>query len=369
MDHESVLKAPKDVLPMGFVASETSTCRELETAAMHCDSTGQVLVVNSEKGREVAVQLRRQFPDLRLRVDIAPWRRAWATAGAPHEGGEDIFGLSGWCELRFPVSAGIEAYTPSRHLRAADVETRQALLAETAEVPENIITRIAIEADVLDAKNRTKFFEDLDRTPRRRFAFVFTAKRDPLAKFQRLHGLRMLLARFPGVEIDHIDPLVAGDALAHGASWVGIGASSARRMPTRPGDKGGPPAAGFLPGLFHEDFLELRSPAVYADWFANAPSPRCEQCGRRLDMFDATDSDKARIVAHNIHQMTDHIGRLAAQTAADRPRWLRDRRLDAHARHMQLNPVEGLELNKNLHRFLELDDPDLRSMTPLGIWK
>jgi hypothetical protein len=58
-----------------------------------------------------------------------------------------------------------------------------------------------------------------------------------------------------------------------------------------------------------------------------------------------------------------------AQPAVDRLPWLRDVRLDAHARHMALNPQGDMVLHRSLHKFLELDDPLMREMTRAGVWK
>lgn len=354
---------------MGFVASETSRSHELEIAAAYCARTGQLLVVNSDKAQTVCQELQGQLPGLRVRADVGAWRRSVATRNSPLENVDTLFGLAGWCEGTFPANTGIEAYTPSRFLYANDREALRTLLKQTEDLPPNIITRIAIEAQVLEANRRQDLYDELAQTTPRRFAFVFAAKRDPLAKYQRLDGLRRLLAEYPGSEVDHVDPLVAADALAHGAGWVGVGVSSSRRMPTRPGDKGGPLAVGYLPGLFLEGLLELRSPRVYADWYANARSPYCRTCARPLDIFGPTEADMAAIATHNVHQAADHIADLCARPQAERQAWLRDKRLEAHARHMALNPIGAMELNRNLHRFLELDDPALRSMTRTGAWQ
>lgn len=356
-------------LTHGLRRIRNKPCNELEIAAAHCERTGQLLVVGSDKAQAVCQELQGQRPGLRLRADVGAWRRSVATSDSPLENVETLFGLPGWCEDTFPASAGIEAYTPSRFLLADDREALRALLKQTEDLPPNIITRIAIEAQILEANRRQDFHNDLAQTRRRRFAFVFAAKRDPLAKYQRLDGLRRLLAECPESEIDHVDPLVAADALAHGAVWVGVGVSSSRRMPTRPGDKGGPLAVGYLPGLFLEELLELRSPRVYADWYANARSPYCRTCARPLDVFEPTAADMAAIATHNVHQAADHIADLCVRPYADRQAWLRDKRLEAHARHMALNPLGAMELNRNLHRFLELDDPALRSMTRAGAWQ
>lgn len=359
-----------DALPTGFVASEKSLCNELELSADHCAATGQVLVVSDDQALSLAADLARRKPGLKVRADTGAWRHFDATENEPLADVDNLFGIDGWYEQHFPLGGPVIGYTPSKFLRAGDRAALCALLAMTASAPANIVTRIAIEAAVLEAKFRHDFFDDLAPHQGRRFSFVFADKKDPLAEYQRLDGLRRLLALHPGSEVDHVDPLVAADALANGASFAGVGASSARRMPRRPGDPGGGRnAAGYLPGLFNIDLLELRSPMIYADWYANSRSPYCNTCGRALDLFEPTVADKSVIIGHNLHQATDHIADLMAQPARDRLAWLRDVRLDAHARHMALNPQGDMVLHRSLHKFLELDDPLMREMTRAGAWK
>jgi hypothetical protein len=126
---------------------------------------------------------------------------------------------------------------------------------------------------------------------------------------------------------------------------------------------------GYLPGLFLEELLELRSPMIYADWYANSRSPYCATCARPLDVFGPTSTDKAVIIGHNLHQTTTHIASLVAQAPEARAAWLREVRLEAHARHMRLNLLGDMVLNRGLHKFLELDDPQMRSMSRAGAWK
>ncbi len=359
-----------DVPPVGFVASETSLCNELEVSAEHCNRTGQTLVISDDRALPLALDLVRRMPRLRVRADPGAWRHGDATADKPLADVDNLFGIAGWCEQNFPVSGPVDGYTPSKFLRASDRPARQALLEQTADMPPNITTRIAIEAAVLEAARRDDFLDDLSAHQGRKFSFVFADKKDPIAEYQRIEGLRQVLSEHPGSEVDHVDPLMAADALASGASWAGVGASSARRMPRRPGDKGGGPnSAGYLPGLFLEELLELRSPMIYADWYANSRSPRCATCARPLDVFDTTPADKAVIIGHNLHQTTAHIASLVAHAPEARAAYLREVRLEAHANHMQLNPLGDMVLNRGLHKFLELDDPQMRSMSRAGAWK
>jgi hypothetical protein len=369
MDDENMAQATVDPLPVGFVASELSLCNELEASAAHCNRTGQILVVSDNRALPLALDLVRRMPGLRARADQGAWRHDIATADEPLAEVDNLFGIEGWYEQNFPVGGPVDGYTPSKFLRATDRSARQELLAQTAALPSNIVTRIAIEATVLEAARREPFLDDLAAHQGRKFSFIFADKKDPIAEYQRIEGLREVLAEHPGSEVDHVDPLIAADAIACGASWAGVGASSARRMPRRPGDKGGPNSAGFLPGLFLEELLELRSPMIYADWYGNARAPFCRTCARPLDIFENTPADKAAIIEHNLHETSAHIAGLVAQAPEDRVSYLRELRLEAHARHMQLNPQGDMVLNRGLHKFLELDDPNMRSMSRSGAWK
>ena len=367
MDDKVVSPVGNDAHPLGFVASETSLCLELETSVAHCLRTGQVLVIHSAKALDLARDLGRQHPRLQIVVDTRTWRRESATKAEPLADVDNLLGLDGWCSLKVPVDSGLLAFAPTKFVGAEDRAARRAVLAATTDLPPNIKTLIATDAAVLDAKLRGRFFEDLENTPERPFTFIFAAKSNPLTRYQRLKGLRLLLQRHPGSGIAFIDPLVAGDAVAAGAGWVGMGASSSRRLPIRPEDiRKGRNSAGFLPGLFHLDLFELRSPQIYADWYANSPSPFCGKCARALDLFEPELSDKAAIVAHNLHQATDHVNELLAQPVENRPSWLNEQRLAALDRHMELNPALGdTVLNDTLRHLLELRRP--RPAQPLQV--
>ena len=260
MDDKYVSPVGRDVHPLGFVASETSLCDELETSVAHCLRTGQMLVVHSSKAVELARDLSDQHPELKVMADTGAWRREPASGSGPLADVDTLFGLDGWCSLNFPVDSGLSAYAPARFVPAEDRAGRQELLAATRDLPPNIQTLVPTDAAVLDAKRRDAFFDDLEGTAERPFTFVFADRANPMGRYQRLVGMRQLLKRHPGSGIVQVDPLVAADALAHGAGWVAVGASSSRRLPGRPSDpSGGRMAAGFLPGLF---LLELLSFAV-----------------------------------------------------------------------------------------------------------
>jgi hypothetical protein len=168
-----------------------------------------------------------------------------------------------------------------------------------------------------------------------------------------------------------VDALVGTDCVAHGAGLAAVGSSSARRWPDRPGDKGGGVnAAGYLPGLFLVDLLEFRSPMIYADWYANAPSPSCRRCDRALDLFEPTDSDKEAIITHNLHEISDLAADLLARDPAERPGWLNRLRVESFEAHRRLNGM-GAEVaaDKTLLHLCSMDDPQMRTALKSGHWQ
>ncbi len=260
---------------------------------------------------------------------------------------------------------------PTGFVRLGDGASLAAVLNETAYASHPaLVTFVATDAETLSTRHLPGFLDVLHQTPRRQLAFVFADKAKPLASYQRLKGLRTLLSRFPGSYILGLDVPAGTDAMAHGAGWVGIGASSSRRWPCRPGDSGGgPPAAGYLPGFFLREVLEMRSPAIYTDWYANSRSPICRTCGRPLESYRPTPPDKALIITHNMHAIHDFALELTAEAIADQPAWLNRERVKALMRHTQLTSTGALvEADLTLRRLCELDDPQMRETTRTGAW-
>jgi len=358
---------------LGVVASETSTCNELAVATEHCTTTNTALMVSSTDAvREVASIRAAGCPA--VVVDTRHWHAATATEAAPTElhDGLPLYDLDEWATAALDASHATAILTPSRFVPLGQRQVLQAVLAATAEatVP-NLVTLVATDAAALDSRHLADFLDDLANTPARQLAFIFADKRTPLASYDRLRGLRTLLQRFPGSWIIGVDILTATDAIAHGAGWVAVGASSARRWPRRPGDTGGQPLAkGFLPGLFLRPVLDTRSPDVYADWYANSPSPFCDQCNRPLDLFEATDFDKPNIIRHNLHAARDLAAEITAQPADQRPGWLNQQRVEAFLRHASLSSQAApVEADRTLRALCELDDPEMRETSPAGRWK
>jgi hypothetical protein len=358
--------------PTGFVASEKSLCDELGVAARHCAATRSVLVVSSGDAIEQGASLRAAVPSLDMIVDTRHWASHIASPDYPTETSSILFDLDEWADWTLQRSGAQRVLTPTGFVHLDDGASLAAILAETAHASHpGLLTLVATDADALTPRYLPDFLEALGHTPRQNLAFVFAQKGKPLAKYSRLRGLRTLLSRFPGSYILGVDVLAGTDAVAHGAGWVGIGASSSRRWPHMPGDKeGGPLAAGYLPGTFLRELLEMRSPAIYSDWYANSRSPTCRTCNRPLDSYRPTPSDKALIIAHNMHDIRDFTLELTAQPAADQAAWLNEERISALLRHTQLTSTGALvDADPTLRWLCEMDDPQMRETTRQGAWR
>lgn len=360
---------------LGFVAAETSTCDELARAAEFCAESGSTLVVSSRDAPAQVSALRKSSPKLSLIADGRAWHTRYATEDEPTllDVGLPLFTLKEWTKSELRRSGATAVLTPTYLVKAGDRAALQSVLRATTGAADiaGLVTLVAIDAQALTTKNVDAFIEDLSGTPDRQLAFLFADKSTPMAKYDRVKGMRKVLKAFPGSWILGVDALVATDALAHGAGWAAVGASSSRRWPRRPGDVGGAPLAeGFLPGTFLRPLLAFRSPAIYADWYANSISPRCDTCDRNLDLFDSTPADKSLIIAHNLHSIADFVGELLDQPADQRARWLDQERVGAFLRHAQINSVaKKVEADMTLRALCELDDPHLRETVPAGRWK
>jgi hypothetical protein len=357
---------------LGFVAAENSLCEELAVAARHCAATGSPLLVSSADAVSQIKTLRGQRPNLKFVADTRYWAGHVATPAEPAETSRMLFDLDVWTDSVLSDSHADRVLAPTGFIRLGDTPSLHAALTETtAAAHTGLITFIATDADALTPRHLPDFLDTLSRGAPRHLAFLFAHKAKPLATYPRLNGLRKLLARFPGSDIYGVDVPAGTDAIAHGAGLVAIGASSGRRWPRRPGDTGGSPqAANFLPGTFLRELLEMRSPAVYADWYANSRSPQCQPCGRALDSYQPTPSDKESIIRHNMHAIHDVVVELTAVPAVDQAAWLNDQRVQALMRHTQLtSPGAIVDADLTLRRLCELDDPQMRETTRAGAWR
>jgi hypothetical protein len=366
---------PSDAKAAGFAAAETSTCGELTVAADHCAASGAVLLVSSKAAVSQISGISKVSPGITTIADPRIWHGKYATEAAPTllEDGLALHTLEEWAKSVLASSKATVVVTPTFFIKLGDRPALQAALeaTSTAGAVSGLITFIAIDARVLTGPYVAGFLDDMSATPARRFAFLFADKREPLAKLDRLKGLRKVLQKFPGSWIVGVDALVATDALAHGAGWVAVGASSSRRWPQRPGDAGGGrQAEGFLPGTFLRSLLEFRSPGIYADWYANSRSPRCDRCRRDLDSFEPTAQDKAQIIAHNLHAISDFADDVIARPEQERAMWLNQQRVDALLRHTELTPTaRQVDADRTLRYLCEMDDPSRRKTTAVGRWR
>ena len=232
---------------IGFVAAPTSSSGELQAAAKHCAATRGTLLVSSADAVKTARDIRRTS-DVSIILDVFGWRSAWASPDMPtalHEG----FGLAvqtpgEWAQGVLRMSGANAVLVPAYMVKAGDQASLSSLLETTATcaTPE-LIDFVPTEAQALSRRHIAAFVDVLKRYPGRQRAFLFADRQEPLAKFDRIEGLRRLLAAFPDSLIVGVDALVGIDALAHGASWVGVGASSSPRRPKSPRDTGGGPLA------------------------------------------------------------------------------------------------------------------------------
>jgi hypothetical protein len=358
---------------MGFVASEKSWCDELNVAASHCAATGLALTVSSADAVAQCALLRSSSPHLTLVADTRHWASRYASAQQPSAVSGQLIDLDTWAGCALAAFPGASyALAPTGFVRLGDAGALAAVLAELDQATHPCLAGlVATDAETLTPRHLPGFLDAVGRSRRRPLAFLFAGKKEPLASYARLQGLRTLLSRFPGSHVHGVDALAGTDAIAHGAGWVGIGASSGRRWPQRPEDKeGGPPAKGFLPGTFLRDLLETRSPAVYFDWYANSASPACLRCARDLDSYRPTPSDKRLIITHNMHAIHDLARELTARPAAGQAAWLDSERTRALARHKRLTSTgAAVKADLTLRRLCELDDPRMRETTPAGGWR
>jgi hypothetical protein len=112
----------------------------------------------------------------------------------------------------------------------------------------------------------------------------------------------------------------------------------------------------------------MRTPTIYADWYANSPTPTCRGCQRSLESYQPSSSDKTLLIKHNLHGITDFAAEIMAASEQGRAAWLNGERVEALVRHAQLTGG-GVTADMTLRQLCELDDPHLRETRPSGAWK
>lgn len=362
----------------GFVAAESSWCGELGAAARHSASTGAVLVVSSTDAVAEAKRMH-TATGARTVIDTYFWHRGWASADAPTQ-------LHQWQEALLPYEPGDWArdvlaesraeavYLPAFTVRAGEPEVLAVLVDYALRCVEyGLSPFFPLQVQALASRHIDATLAALAPVAGLHPTFQFNSdKAWGLADAQHILGLRELLSRFPGSDVIGLDIAGGLDALAHGARWVGIGAASSRRFPRIPDAKGGGAgdSAGFKPGTWLRPYMAMHSPDVYADWFANSLSPRCDTCVRPLDLFGASPSEKTAAIEHNLHGVRDIVTELMAQPVGQRQSWLHEERVGAFEAHAQLiSPAAKVQADLMLRRLLEVDDPAGRRTTPNGAWQ
>jgi hypothetical protein len=270
---------------------------------------------------------------------------------------DDLFGIEATASWTLTAARATAMLTPSLFVPLGEPAALREVARATTEIDsEQLVPHIPTDAAQLEEAHLPQFLRTLESVGDRRLAFTFAGRDKPLQKQTRLAGLRQLLAARPGSWILGVDALVGTDAVAHGAGWAGVGASSSRRWPDRPGENRFPlRSTDGLPGLFVRDLLEFRSPGTYADWYADSPSPFCRTCNRQLDRFDATDTERQAIVKHNLHAIRDFALELVAEPLADRQAWLARQRAEALHRHQQLTREAASTADRTLQNLCSLD--------------
>ncbi|HEU0089829.1 MAG TPA: hypothetical protein VFQ77_19640 [Pseudonocardiaceae bacterium] len=352
-----------------FLVYTTKTHEDVAAASTLSSPVSGIVIC--DRAPRVAVQ-RVRLAGYRSVVipEVGAWTRAVATADSPtvlqDPDALSQISLDSWASNL--LRAGADAvFTPSKFVGMGDWDALRAVLraGEETKLPE-VVTLVATDAAMLDSRYLQTFVDVV--VTDRPVAFVFAAGRAPFRPRGRVAGLRCLMSRLPGCFLLATEPLVATDGYAHGASGAAIGIGGGARQPKRPQDTSRPNAKGFLPGLFLRDLWEHRTPDVYADWFANSPSPTCRACnGRALDVFDHTDADKRIILSHNVHTWLAVFDELRARARTEQRRWSAGEWASALAAHLTLRPAAGtLEADIVLRQLVELDDPLGRRTTSQG---
>lgn len=306
-----------------------------------------------------------------LVFDLRAWSSEVATVGAPFELPEPngLVSVSADEWLSGVSSAGATAVlTPSKFVPHGAWDVLEAVIEAASHVTvPDVLTLVATDAAMLDEPYVGKLIEVVGQSELP-VAFVFAAKDKPLAQRGRAAGLRRVVAGVPGCLILGTEVLSATDALTHGAGAAAIGVTGGLRRPSRPEDRGRGFAAAGVPGLFLRELWESRSPTVYADWYANSTSPWCDECGRVLDVFGRTASEKEAVLRHNVHAWLGVWSELCALHESERSLELAAELRDAFTRHLALRPAAGMSADELLRQLVELDDPMQRRTAPDGSW-
>lgn len=342
----------------------------LQVQAHHAASVGPLTERHAQAGLLVsgtnslaAVREVRQAGAGQLVVaETVPWAGRVATAEQPTGWPDDgLFPMPVEAAVGSLLDAGADvALGPSGFVRAGDFRALAAVLRMGMSLQHlSCLPYVPTSMEMLDGGMFGTFSSTLSvLAPGRALALQFAGPRRGLATGDRLRNLRLLLPKHPGSLVLGLDAVVGFDVTTRGHAGA-VGATGTLRQPQVPGRARAGFATGFIPGVFLRELWETRSPAHYADWYANRRTqPVCQACGpRSLDSFEAYEG--ALILQHNVHSWLGVLADFADRPPAVARRTLTEERLDAVMRHLELRgPVAVDEIDPLLYKACKLDVPD-----------
>jgi hypothetical protein len=322
-------------------------------------------------GRAAAHSLPRRANGVEL-FDADAWRGTQATTENPTSlapsGGLFETTLDDWAASVVGTRSCAAVLTPSRRVAAGDFAALAAVVGFGATaMRSNVVTHVVTDAAMLHKSHFAMFVNTVKAERRGRpLAFTFTHSNGAFDTIERVRAARRLWEIFPSAGLLAAEPLMATDALTHGAGFASVGYLSSLRKPSP--KVGGMNSAGFLPGTYLPELMEMRSPDVYLDWYTGMAPPWCSTCNRRLDVFGHSDAEKCAIGMHNVHAWLDLFDDVCrANTTLRRSARLDWLRVTALSNHLALRPAAGeVEANKPLRWLVEMDDPMGRRSTARG---
>lgn len=378
-------RSERDNAFMGTLRSLDWPTADAPSFGLYTDTDMASIVQSFDSISESVVILRRKAPTIPAGLspgvlvrDCELWRHGFAEAHRPTAVHDDaaIQGLwtssvDEWIETAVRPHGIDAALTPSLFVRPNDWGALGALVSELGTVTHEAAVRfVPTDAAMLDAERFEEFLRLVAPLSSMHVAFLFAGAKEALAYKARLRNLRRLIRHVPDTWILGVDPLVASDAVTHGAAQAFVGVRSGMRWPDIPGESnGGYFAKDYIPGLFNRELLATRSPSVFADWYVASPAPKCGICGRAADDYTSFKPDKEAVVAHNIHAISDFGAEIAAQAEGRRGTWLHDQRIAAFEAHAQLNRAAAtFAVDNSLRWLVELDDVHRRRASRRGVW-
>lgn len=322
-----------------------------------------VILTGSVEARKIRA-IREGDSALPLTVDVGVWRTDAATAERPlgvvDNGGLVGFGLDDFVDGLVEAGAS-RVLAPTLAVPVFGWEDIFASIFRELDASRRseVLPYFPIQTSILNETNMVALERSL-ATFGRPVAITLLGARDSMAANGRLAVLRSLVDRGFIEFVFATEPLIATDVLARDASAVSIGVSSSLRMPQMPGGKI-PQSRGREPGVFHRQILEIRSPGVFADWYAGrADAPVCVECGCSLTIYRRNQHEA--FLRHNIHASASFGNDLLVVESTMRKGWLAQERNTALAAHPLA--VTKTDASRVLRRLVELDglEPNLADL-------